>query len=129
MKLKMRILFLLILLINSNFVFAQTMDLVCTGEETFRGSDGTTILKKETQTYSFKNGKYGGIVNATWSDTVISIKGPTEKEDPGCRIFCNRNITINRISGEVNDIHSSNMGNVKGYFWFKGNCTASKKKF
>jgi len=35
----------------------------------------------------FKNGKYGGIVNATWSDTVISIKGPTEKQILSVVIF------------------------------------------
>ena len=127
---KLRLFIFMITLSMSNFIHAQTMDLVCNGEISVRSPDGKNIiLKNETQTYSFKNGKLGGFVSASWSDNSIFVKGPSEKEDPGCFIFCNRSITINRLTGEVNDIYFSKIDNIRHNFWYKGSCSSAKKKF
>lgn len=128
--LRMRILFFLSFLFNANFVFSQTMDLVCIGDITVKTSDGKSlVLNNETRSYSFKNGKYGGVINATWSDNSILVKGPTEKENPRCFVFCNQSITINRLTGEVNEFYFSYIDKIKSNHWFKGNCTSAKKKF
>lgn len=114
----MRLLFLLILLLNTNFVLAQTLDLLCKGDISVKTSDGKShVFKNETRTYIFKNGKLQGVVDTTWSDNLIIVEGPT------------KTITINRLSGDVEDIYYTMVNGIRHNWWYQGKCTSAKKKF
>jgi len=129
MILIVRLLFLLILLLNTNFVLAQTVDLLCKGDISVKTSDGKSyVFKNETRTYIFKNGKLLGVVDATWSDNLVIVQGPTDKEVSNC-VFCNKKITINRLSGDVEDYYYTMENGIRHNWWYQGNCSSAKKKF
>jgi hypothetical protein len=115
-----------------NNSIAQNLDLVCKGQTTSVSDYG--ITQKETvQTYYFLNGKLYGIYIAQWTESRITIEFPKDI-DFGQSQLLSRSVFIDRVSGNVFDIHDAIMSNpvygrVKVRGTFEGVCEQGKKKF